>query len=48
VKCDGEPLLPTAIVMGIGGWLYALAAALWMPADVTSQYAQFGTFGIAQ
>ena len=41
-------LLPTAIVMGIGGWLYTLAAALWMPADVTSQYAQFGAFGIAQ
>ena len=41
-------LLPTAIVMGIGGWLYTLAAALWMPADVTSQYAQFGASGITQ
>ena len=41
-------LLPTAIVMGIGGWLYTVAAALWMPADVASQYAQFGAFGIAQ
>jgi hypothetical protein len=41
-------LLPTAIVMGIGDWPYTLAAALWMPADVTSQYAQFGAFGIAQ
>jgi membrane protein len=29
-------LLPTALVMGIGGWLYALSASLWMPTDVTS------------
>jgi membrane protein len=41
-------LLPTAIVLGVGGWLYTLTASLWMPADVTSQYAQFGAFGIAQ
>ena len=41
-------LLPTAIVMGVGGWLYTLTASLWMPADVASQYAQFGAFGIAQ
>lgn len=41
-------LLPTAIVMGIGGWLYTLAAAVWMPANVASQFAQFGAFGIAQ
>jgi membrane protein len=41
-------LLPTAVVMGIGGWLYTVAAALWMPADVASQYAQFGAFGITQ
>ena len=41
-------LLPTAIVMGIGGWLYTVAAAVWMPVDVASQYAQFGAFGITQ
>ena len=41
-------LLPTAIVMGIGGWMYTVAAAVWMPADVASQYAQFGAFGITQ
>jgi hypothetical protein len=41
-------LLPTALVLGIGAWLCALAASLWMPSDVTSQYAQFGAFGIAQ
>lgn len=41
-------LLPTAIVMGLGGWLYTLAAAVWMPANVASQFAQFGAFGIAQ
>ena len=41
-------LLPTAVVMGIGGWLYTLAAAVWMPANVASQFAQFGAFGIAQ
>jgi membrane protein len=40
--------LPTAIVMGIGGWLYTVAAAVWMPVDVASQYAQFGAFGITQ
>lgn len=41
-------LLPTAIVMGIGGWLYTLAAAIWMPGNVASQFAQFGAFGVAQ
>jgi membrane protein len=41
-------LLPTAVVMGIGSWVYTLAAAVWMPTNVASQYAQFGAFGIAQ
>jgi membrane protein len=41
-------LFPTAVIMGIGGWAYTLAAAVWMPANVASQYAQFGAFGIAQ
>ena len=39
-------LPPTAVVMGVGGWLYALAASVWMPIGVTSQFAQFGAFGI--
>ena len=41
-------LFPTAVDHGIGGWLYTLAAAVWMPTNVASQYAQFGAFGIAQ
>jgi len=41
-------LFPTAVVMGVGGWLYALAASVWMPISVTSQFAQFGSFGITQ
>ena len=43
-----RPLVPTAVVMGVGGWLYALAASVWMPISVTSQFAQFGAFGITQ
>ena len=41
-------LLPTAIAMGVGGWLYTVAAAVWMPPDLASQDAQFGAFGIAR
>lgn len=41
-------LFPTAVAVGVGSWLYTLSASLWMPADVTSQYAQFGAFGITQ
>ena len=40
-------LIPTALVTGIGSWLYTLAASAWMPATVTKQFAQFGAFGIA-
>ncbi len=42
-----RPLLPTALLTGVGSWLYTLAAAAWMPATVTKQFAQFGAFGIA-
>jgi membrane protein len=40
-------LLPTAVITGVGTWIYALAASVWMPGNVSSQYAQFGAFGIA-
>lgn len=41
-------LLPTAVLMGVGGWLYVVAASVWMPGNVSSQFAQFGAFGITQ
>lgn len=40
-------LLPTAVITGVGSWLYSLAASLWMPANVSNQFAEFGAFGIA-
>ena len=40
-------LLPIAVVMGIGGWLYTLAAAV-DAGQRGQQFAQFGAFGIAQ
>ena len=42
-----RPLLPTAVITGVGTWIYALAASVWMPANVSNQYAEFGAFGIA-
>ena len=42
-----RPLLPTAVVTGVGSWLYTLAASVWMPRTMASQYSQFGAFGIA-
>ncbi len=42
-----RPLLPTAVVTGLGGWLYTLAASVWMPSNVTKNFAQFGAFGVA-
>ncbi len=42
-----RPLLPTALITGIGSWAYTLAASLWMPRTVAKHYAQFGSFGIA-
>jgi membrane protein len=41
-------LLPTAVITGVGTWVYALAASAWMPGNVSNQFAQFGAFGIAQ
>jgi membrane protein len=42
-----RPLLPTALVTGVGAWAYTLAATVWMPRAVAKHYAQFGSFGIA-
>ena len=42
-----RPLLPTAVLIGVGSWLYTLSAAVWMPRTLASQFAQFGSFGIA-
>jgi membrane protein len=42
-----RPLLPTAVVTGVGVWAYTLAATVWMPRAVAKHYAQFGSFGIA-
>lgn len=42
-----RPLLPTAVVTGVGSWLYTLAASIWMPRTLANQYSQFGAFGIA-
>ena len=42
-----RPLLPTAVITGVGSWLYTLSATIWMPRTLASQYAQFGSFGVA-
>ena len=42
-----RPLLPTAVITGLGSAIYALAADVWMPVTVTRNYGQFGAFGIA-
>ena len=42
-----RPLLPTAVVTGLGTSVYALGADVWMPVTVTGNFAQFGAFGIA-
>jgi membrane protein len=42
-----RPLLPTALVTGVGSWAYTLAASVWMPRTLTQQFEQFGAFGIA-
>jgi membrane protein len=42
-----RPLLPTALLIGIGSWIYTLTAAIWMPRTLANQFAQFGAFGIA-
>lgn len=41
-----RPLLPTAVVTGLGSWLYTLAASVWFPNTVAKNFAQFGAFGV--
>ncbi len=41
-----RPLLPTAVLSGLGMWIYTLAATVWMPRTLLDQYAQFGAFGV--
>jgi membrane protein len=41
-----RPLLPTAVVTGLGSWLYTLSATIWMPRTLASQFEQFGSFGV--
>jgi len=42
-----RPLLPTAVLTGLGTSIYALGADVWMPVTVSGNFAQFGAFGIA-
>lgn len=42
-----RPLLPGAVVTGIGLLAYALTANFWMPRMVESNAAQFGFFGVS-
>ncbi|MEI8083354.1 MAG: YhjD/YihY/BrkB family envelope integrity protein [Actinomycetes bacterium] len=42
-----RPLLPGAIITGIGLLLYALSANIWMPRMVSSNTADFGFFGVS-
>lgn len=42
-----RPLLPTAVLTGVGSWVYSLSASVWMPANVSNQFAEFGAFGVA-
>ena len=37
-------LLPTALVTGLGSSLYTMASSVWMPARVSNDFAQFGTW----
>ncbi|MGS0687430.1 hypothetical protein ACVBEQ_20130 [Nakamurella sp. GG22] len=42
-----RPLLPTAVITGLSGALYAMCSDIWMPKTVTQNFVQFGAFGIA-
>ena len=33
-----RPLLPTALVTGVGSWVYTLAATVWMPRSIAKHY----------
>ncbi|MEI6620889.1 MAG: YhjD/YihY/BrkB family envelope integrity protein [Actinomycetes bacterium] len=42
-----RPLLPGAVITGVGLLLYTLSANLWMPRMVASNTADFGFFGVS-
>ena len=42
-----RPLLPGAVMTGIGLTVYAATASLWMPRTVSNNQHQFGFFGVA-
>ena len=42
-----RPLLPTAVVSGLGGGLYSVAASVWMPYVMDNNVAKFGLFGVS-
>lgn len=42
-----RPLLPTAIITGLGATMYSYAASIWMPRVVASQVERFGFFGVS-
>lgn len=42
-----RPLLPTAVLTGVGASLYAVAASVWMPRVLAGNVAQFGFIGVA-
>jgi membrane protein len=42
-----RPLLPTAVVSGLGGGLYSAAASLWMPPMIANNVSKFGLFGVS-
>jgi membrane protein len=41
-----RPLLPTALITGVGASLYAAAANVWMPAVLEGNVSQFGFVGV--
>jgi membrane protein len=42
-----RPLLPGAVMTGVGLTVYAATASLWMPRTVSNNQHQFGFFGVA-
>jgi len=42
-----RPLLPTALVSGLGATIYAFSASIWMPRLVESHVEKFGFFGVS-
>lgn len=42
-----RPLLPSAVLTGVGVLAYGLSATIWMPRTVANNEAQFGFFGVS-